>query len=149
MPDGRFGITILIVITAIFGTMLVLTGIRSMSTSMTTASTAYVIYPTPYAATPYATMPYTTIPYATKESTPIEPMLHEASQRAFDRITELLQQPNYTGYEWKQSFDYNTSLLIHHGICELESYRLQDAVDSQDLPLVQRRYIELNTCIID
>lgn len=134
----RQELPILLLVVVLFSCVLILVGINNGSDTQQTYSTAYVMYQSP-TATPSST-PVTSV-------TPVEPTLSDASQRAFDRITQLLQQGDYTDYEWQQSFSYNIGLLTYHRVCELEAYRLQSAVDSKDLPLIQQSYTGLEACI--
>ena len=133
----RQELPMLLLVVILFSCALILVGVNSSSDTQRTHATAYVVYPSP-TTTPSST-PVTNIT--------LEPMLKDASQRAFDRITTLLQQGNYNNYEWQQSFEYNIGLLTYHSVCELEAYRLENAVDSKDLPLIQQEYIGLDECI--
>ncbi len=116
----------------------------SSNNTQRTYPTAYIVHSSPTTSLPSSTPLMTVMPLT---NTTLEPALKDASQRAFDRIIQLLQQGDYTGYEWQQSFNYNIGLLTYHRVCELEAYRLQSAVNSKDLPLIQQKYIELEVCI--
>ena len=86
---------------------------------------------------------HTAIPTAMMQGTP------ELYVLAFDRITQLLQQPTYSGYEFEQAWNYNNALLTEYDNCAVHAFRMDAGMRSKDLLVLQEEYRNLEACVIN